>query len=193
MSAYVKDLNLSNLSIKNVKHVNLFPGWLVVNRDTFLEAWRADPSDDTLNLVSTYQVRGTIKEIESFYSPVYNQHLLLVLIKDVKLVVLRFDHNLAEFENVVMYNFEQYRKISGKITSNNDHTNLLNVYNHGSKTVISLLVGDLWLAVLRVKDTERKEDLKQEVDNCKYMLFTEINIWSRRGNTANAVMYDIYP
>ena len=176
ISAYTSDLNQANASVKSVLAPQLFAGCVIVNRDTSIEAWRLNPNDESLMLITTYQVRGTIKEIKSFYSAAWNWELLIVLIKDIKLVILKFDNSINEFENIGMYNFETYKEISGKIVSMKESNNLLSVFTYKTKSIISLLVGDQWVAVIRTKQefssslNEKWEpnSIGERIKNCFY-------------------------
>lgn len=165
VSTYISDLNLANASVKGVLTPQIFPGWVIVNRDTSIEVWKLNP-DESLMLITTYQVRGSIKELKSFYSAALGWELLIVLIKDIKLVILKFNDSINEFENIGMYNFETYKELSGKLVSMKESNNLLSVFKHKNKSVISLLVGDQWVAVIRTKTVLEASETEKWEPNC---------------------------
>ena len=122
-----------------------------MNRDTFIELWKVDPVTEALTLISTYKIRGQIKSIKVVYSPLLEKDLLFVLIKDVKLIVLKYDPLLAEMAKLGMYNFELYQELSGKITQTKEENNLLSVFVHQRSSYVSLLIADQWIAMIELR------------------------------------------
>ena len=163
ISAIVQDLNTANCSIKSVVSINLFPGSLIINRDTFFELWKIDQADGSLSIVTTYKIRNKIKELKVFYSPVLQKDMVLVLIEDVRLIILNFDESLQEFEKTGMYNFKNFDDLSGKISNKNEENNCLGVFTNKYDTIISLALADRWIAVIKTKGKQTQKADTSEI------------------------------
>lgn len=100
--------------------------------------------------------------MKKIHSPVLKSDLLLVLIEDVRLIVLKYSGrnkllifvgrgsaNLEELENIGLMNFKNYQDLNGKLSSNTDFNNWLSVHTTEQGSIISLILADRWIAVIR--------------------------------------------
>ncbi|CAI2359116.1 unnamed protein product [Moneuplotes crassus] len=194
ISATVKDLNSANISIKSVINIDLFPGSILIDRDTYFELWKIDQKTGKLSLVTSYKIRNKIKQLKTFYCPILKRELILILIEDVRLIILNFDYDLQEFEKIGLYNFKNYDDLSGKIQNKNYADQCLNVYSTQQESIISLVLAERWIACIRTKSEGDMEDISQERNDTDLTkgekistLFNEVEYYSLRDLKINEI------
>lgn len=118
--------------------------------------------------------------MKKIYSPVLKSELLLVLIEDVRLIVLKYSGkinsfmtvghgsaNLEELENIGMMNFKNYQDLNGKLSSNTDFNNWLSVHSTEKGSIISIILADRWIAVIRTLNESLVDKIESNSDESK--------------------------